>query len=187
MLAFSLAALATCNPPLPLATLPGCSKYKAPDSHLCKGSRLLLSTSCEKLLDRDFLENLVCNTVGVAQLGDRTAGLYGPRTTTNCVRNVGGLCQQPAQIAGALLALASQNITSYIELGIANGWTTVLISSYLRRFAPSHAMRGYAIDITHEWLSPPIRTLMKFKLTFSQSSGVHVHICLSASTSTCAS
>ena len=157
----SIALLAACNPPLQSDELPSCPPKGDGSHQLCMiGVRTIFTASCDDLLSTTFLEHLICKT-GLGPLGERTAGIYGARSL-HCVRSAGGLCQQPAQLAGALVALAPKGVSSYVELGIANGATAVFVTTYLRRFAPGNVWHGgYAIDITHEWITGPTRALLK--------------------------
>jgi len=126
---------------------------------LCSGMRQLLVADCAQLVNQSFLEEQIC-AVGLADLKERSPGVYGP-ATLRCIVAEGGLAQQPEQLASALVHLSRLRIRSYLELGIFSGFTSTLISTYLRRFAPpSSQFHGLAVDVTLQYLSRETRALL---------------------------
>jgi hypothetical protein len=49
-----------------------------------------------------------------------------------------GMWQTPLQLAGFLIAMSSQGITTYLDLGTLSGWTITVVAAYLRRFGLEH-------------------------------------------------
>ena len=129
----TLTALTACNPPFLNHDLPVCPPKQDQSHHLCVGISTLLTTRCANLHNTTFLQQIICD-IGVGSLGQRTAGIYGA-TTSKCVRNYAmdynsaGLHQQPAQLAGALIAISSHGVSSYLELGVGYGQTAVFMAA----------------------------------------------------------
>ena len=148
-----------CSPPSPTEALPRCAMDGSAQGRLCSGMRQLLVADCAQLVNQSFLEEQIC-AVGLADLKERSPGVYGP-ATLRCIVAEGGLAQQPEQLASALVHLSRLRIRSYLELGIFSGFTSTLISTYLRRFAPpSSQFHGLAVDVTLQYLSRETRALL---------------------------
>ena len=165
MLSLHLIALATsCNRPLEPGELPHCPSAAVKGglhiATLCEGMNKLLTASCVNLSSQSFLEQTICE-VGLTHLGPRTTGIYGA-VSSKCVRarGTGGVCQQPSQLASALLILSTEGVRSYLELGVATGWTAAFITSYLRRFSPQSVIRGIGLDISFHQVSVATQSLL---------------------------
>lgn len=89
--------------------------------------RRIRSATLEQLRDVNFLTNLIC------QAGFDFGGIES-LDAPGLWRGGMKLKQLPCQLAPYLAFLSWQNISSYIEIGVASGGTFVITCEYLKRF-----------------------------------------------------
>lgn len=141
------------------ASLISCVNDPGATSALCKGVATLLTASCTELTDQRWLEQTILR-VGLA-LHQRNESLYGPGMGKHMHTDpLAGICQNPTQFATTLLFLSSKGIGTYMELGIAQGWTLSFTSAYLRRFAPA-GFKAWGVDISFKLVGETTRKMFK--------------------------
>lgn len=77
----------------------------------------------------------VCSILREIGLQYDSRNIYGAETPF--MNAADGLWQLPQQLAQALVYLSTLDITRVIDIGTFNGWTTSVLTAYLRRFNPA--------------------------------------------------
>jgi hypothetical protein len=106
---------------------------------LFRGIRQIQSATLDQLRDTAFMVEVI-RSIGL-KYDERDA--YG-REVTHMNTKADGLWQIPQQIAGCLICLSSYRIESFLEIGTSVGWTSSVMSAYLRRFNPN--LRAVTVD-----------------------------------------
>ena len=171
----SLSTLAACRDDSASQHLPlPCPRAELLSGHarsLCAGVHNMTSSPCGSLADSSSMERLIA-TVGLSEKATLASGVavYGTQGVSHMLRSEAqadreqsGLGQHPVQLGPAMAFLATRNISSYLELGIATGWTLALMTAYLQRFAPHgpSSFRSTGVDITFDMVSPATRRLLQ--------------------------
>lgn len=65
-----------------------------------------------------------------------------------------GLWQIPDQLARCMCELSRHRIRTMIEIGTADGWTTTLMTAYLKRFNPG--LRAITVDVADAFVAYPL-------------------------------
>ena len=102
-------------------------------------TNLIKLLSLEELKRKEIVENLI-KTFGLVQWGPDVFG--EDEQYKNLTVDMAGIYQIPAQLAGALIRLSSEQISSYCEIGVFQGGNFVFVSEYLKRFNPEIMCTG---------------------------------------------
>ncbi|QDT67851.1 hypothetical protein MalM25_07580 [Planctomycetes bacterium MalM25] len=106
---------------------------------LLRGIEQFASLSDEQLDD----VNAVADIIRAIGLRYDSRGVYGEESRfMNATSD--GLWQLPLQIASALVSLADQEITSFLEVGTHSGYTGTVVTAYLYRVQPE--LKAVTID-----------------------------------------
>ena len=137
-----------------------CASQSQAQRRLCNGIKRIQQATCAELGSEQFMIDVI-SSIGLCPDG-RGSKLYGNFTKAMVAvaaegggkgdeRRV-GLWQNPAQIAPALIHIASlsHKTRSYVEVGVYSMWTTAVAAAYFRRTS-SGEFSGQAVDITSSY------------------------------------
>ena len=157
--------LRACADPPPLSLVPACDSVTAANGsgmpRLCEGLRTIHRAPCTALGDLAFLISVI-EKIGLVP-DVRRDRLYGSAVVHMIPghSSTKGLWQEPQQIAGAMLSVASRmRVATYVEVGVFTAWTTTVMAAYLRRVIGHGPFQGWAVDITSSHITSATRRML---------------------------